>query len=344
MNIYLLFACMVILPVVLGHGVLRLLYFKQAQKFHIADKLIVGWLTVIGLAEAAHLAAVFLGWSFSKVVRFFVIESMALALVLGGIYLWDKLRAAGGKGKRKKKGGIDTKKSGTSGITPLRFGMGLVFSLLVIWQIVTIVSGDAVYRTGDMTVETVESFLKTDKVYEVNPLTGRAYESGIPLRIKILGLPTLYGTLCSLFDLSGMDLVWKYIPVMVLLLSYMAFWLIGKALFDGERKLDKRLLFMVFTAAVFCVGDYLYGMDGFGLLHCGFQGVTIRNAVLVPYTFSLALRRKWRPAALVVLAESCIAWTLYGMGVSFFVLLGMGFVCIFQNRKTEGFRDVRKEA
>ncbi len=334
MNILLLFACMIIISVVLGHGVLSVLYFKKSQKICMAEKLIAGWLVIIGLAEAAHLAAVFLGWPFSRAIRMFVAEAVGFCAISGGIWLWSA---------RKSTGRIRRKKESFQ-LTTFRFGLILSFVLLAIWQIVTMMSGDAVYRTGDMMVETVETFLDTDRVYEINPLTGRAYESGIPLRIKILGLPTLYGAMCSLFGIAGVDLVWRYIPLMVLLLSYAAFWLIGKTLFDGEKESEKRLVFMVLVALIFCVGDYMYGMDGFGILHCGFQGSVIRNVVLVPYTFALTLRRKWRVTALVILAEACIAWTLYGMGVCLAIVLGMAVIYFLQHRKTSVFRNVGKGA
>ena len=344
MNICLLFACMTVLPVITGRGVFAVVYRRQAGKFHKADFFLTGWLVAIGLAEVAHLAAVFFGWKFSKVSRFWMFSFVVAAALCGVISLLtgrlEEGKHHGGRVHRQKGG----KSLRGSEVTPLRFGLVLVFVLLIIWQIMTIVSQESVYRVGDMTVETVESFLSADAVYAVNPLTGRAYEAGIPLRIKILGLPTLYGALCSSFDVPGTDLVWKYIPLLILFLSYSAFGLIAGALFDGERERDKRLLFMVFVALVFCVGDYVYGMDGFGLLHCGFQGVVIRNMVLVPYAFALALRRKWRPALMVVLAEACIAWTFYGIGACFAVFVGMALVRALQCRKTAGFNSVREEA
>lgn len=338
MNILLLFACMIIIPVILGHGVLSALYFKKTQKICVAEKMIAGWLVVIGLAEIAHLAAAFLEWTFSRAVVMFVAAAAVLTLLAGVIWLWSA-RKLGLKSKSHRRSGKKT----TFEMKPFIFGLILSFVLLVIWQIVTVMSKDAVYRTGDMMVETVESFLETGCVYAINPLTGRAYEIGIPLRIKILGLPTLYGALCSLFGLTGVDLVWRYIPLMVLLLSYMAFWLIGKTLFDGEKEFEKRLVFMVLVALTLCVGDYMYGIDGFGILHCGFQGSVIRNVVLVPYTFALALRRKWRPIALAVLAEACIAWTLYGMGVCLVIAFTMAVIRFLQHRKTSGFCDVGME-
>jgi len=343
MNILLLFVCLLIISAVLGQGILSVLYLKKTQKTYMAEKLIAGWLVIIGLAQMAHLAAVFLDWAFSRAVYFFAAEVIAFSVFAGGIWLWSASKSTGQGNNRQKL----RKHAGNKNnfmLTPFRFGLLLMFVLPVIWQIVTIMSDGMVYRTGDMMAETVDSFLETDRIYAVNPLTGSVYKDGIPLRIKILGLPTLYGALCSLFHLSATDLVWKFIPLWVLLMSYQAFWLLARRLFDNEKETDKRLLFMVFVALIFCVGDYMYGMDGFGILHCGFQGSVIRNVVLVPYTFFLALRSNWRTAVLVVLAEACITWTLYGMGVSLAVLLGMAVIRYIWQRTSSGFHDVGREA
>ncbi len=45
---------------------------RKTQKFYIADGILIGWILWIGLAEAAHLAAVFFGRSFSDAVVLFV--------------------------------------------------------------------------------------------------------------------------------------------------------------------------------------------------------------------------------------------------------------------------------
>lgn len=80
---------------------------------------------------------------------------------------------------------------------------------------------------------------------------------------------------------------------------------------------------MVLVALLLWVGDYMYGMDGFGVQYAGFRGVSVRMAILLPYTFGLILRRKWKPVVLCILAEACIVWTLYGMGACLFVAVAM---------------------
>lgn len=353
MSTLLILSCLVLGMVLVGSGTLGVLYGRQADKLYIADRLIVGLITVVGMAEIAHLAAVFLESSFTDTVRLFLTEIAVVMLVALAIWLWKhfevRRRNSGKKGSRSKFGsrsgtgsrlrvGDHSKWSGAD-FTPYFALITMLFVLLVIYQIVTVSSENNIWRSGDMTVETVESFLGTDGVYRVNPLTGQAYELGIPLRIQILCLPTLYGILCRILGLPAVDLVWKLMPLLVLLLSYLAFWTLAKALFAEERDREKRILFMVFVAAVFCVGDYLYGMDGFGLMRCGYRGVTIRNVILMPYTFGLTLRHKWKPVLLCILAEACLVWTLYGMGTCLLAALGMGALRVWQKRRGKAFRD-----
>ncbi len=349
---------MPVLQMFLGTGVLGVLYGGQSRRFYMADRLIVGLAAEIGLAEAVHLAAVFGGLSFSGAVCRFEVGIAALLSVSAGVWLWLERKHAAEKHGKKEARKLRARRSreknrvtgqGNEEITPLVAGLYLVLLLMVIYQITTITSGECVYRAGDMTAETVESFLSTDGVYQVNPLTGRPYEIGVPLRIQVLCLPTLYGILCRIFGLPVTTMVWKLVPLHVLLMSYSAFDTIGRALFAEDKKGKRRerqarLLFMTLVAVILCMGDYLYGMDGFGLLYCGYRGVTIRGAVLLPYVFGLALRRKWRLSAACILAEACLVWTLYGMGACLAVTLGMAVLRIWQRQRGRRFGEAGEEA
>ena len=310
MKVCLLFLCMAMIPVLAGGGVLTVLFRRQAHKFYWTEKLLTGFLVVIGIGEAVHLTAAFGGLSLDLASRIWVLACVACSAA--GAVLSVLNRKKEGSAKRKARDFV---------LTPLRFGILLVFTCLVIGQIMTVTSQFSAYRDGDMMAETVESFLAEGGVYRVNPLTGRAYEAGLPLRIRILGLPTLYAILSHVFGIAPTALLWQWMPLLVLVFSYLAFWLLGETLFDQD--VDKRLLFMALAALLFTVQDTAPGLDGFALLHMGSAGTTIRNLILIPMALHLGLRRNWKVAVLVVLAEACITWTLYGMGVSLLVLVGM---------------------
>ncbi len=329
----------------------------------LADKIIIGFLLALGMAETGHLLAVFGHRPFSDAVLCFIAEAIVAtaALIIGRIVGRKRADAAAdtaGKrtGKRTggrhnaadRKGSRRGRGSGVTGkdITPRIAGICIAFLLLVLFQVMTITSGEKLVRRGDQTIETVTGMLETDGVYTVNPLTGQAYTAGVPKRIQILGLPTFYGILCRLGGMITRDALrgcslcarWieNWVPVAVLCLSYLAYWTVAKVLFPEKKDWDRRMLFLTVTAAVFCAGNYAFGLDGFGLLYCGYRGITIRNAVLVPYTVGLMLRNKWKTALVCVLAEACIVWTLYGLGACLAIVLGMTVVrrWIDKNRRT----------
>lgn len=316
----------------LGKGALILLYgSEKAQALTLADALIVGELIMIGLAVAAHITAVFTGQSFSRCVILFSVL-LGTALVLSaGLLLFRGIseKKKGGKEpsckERREKADHREKKDR---IELFLWGVFFVFAAV---QLIFLLRSAGIYTQGDMTVETVGSFLQTDAIYQVNPMTGQPYTLGIPSRLKILCLPTLYGIFCRLSGLSPEKVVTAAVPALVFISSYAAFYCAGKSLFPKSGR--KRGCFLIIIAILMWAGGYLYGMDGFNLLYCGYRGVTVRNLILAPYLLSLFLRKKWRPVVLCILAEACIVWTFYGLGVC--LLMTAGLFLAGKRRKSE---------
>lgn len=326
------------------------------------DYLIMGGIVVIGLAETAHLATVVLGWTFTRCVTLFWGLAGAGSVCCLLWLLLGRRRAAGNSGKFEKGEpvGVSAEYGGTQRFAGLRLlgtaeiVLFAIFGAVVVSQLIFVCVGSAAYRQGDMTVETVGSFLAADGIYRVNPMTGSPYVEGIPSRLKILCLPTLYGSLCKITGLSPRTVVWKIAPILTLLGCYAAFAALGICLFPGKRVLPangipeetlseemssgsgrerwdgKKLgCFMLAVSLLLWAGTYQYGVDGFDLLYCGYRGDVIRNMVLAPWLFSLCLRKKWFCAFLCVLAEACMVWTLYGMGVCLFIAVGMSVAQLF---------------
>ncbi len=288
---------MIPVSVLIGNGVIRVLYGKNSVfGFSAADYFLTGEIAVIGAAGAAHLCAVSTGLTFSRSVTVFA--GLLAALTLVSLAVTILCRPA----ERQR---ADRKAE--------RSPLLVFFWLLVLSQVLYMTLGGGVYLGGDMTVETVGSFLHTDGIYQVNPLTGAEYREGMPARFKILCLPGLYGALCRLFSLRPETLVWRLIPLATLLGCYCAYACLARCIFKEDT--GKRHFFLVLTAMLIWAGNYAYGMDGFGVLNSGWRGAVIRNAVLVPYLISLCLRKRWKLAALCIVAEAVMVWTLYGAGV-----------------------------
>lgn len=285
---------------------------ETGKKYFVGDYLIAGGFVIVGLAEAAHLSAVFLGRSFSDCTVIWLALQVVLLIAAVGHGIVRKCRSEA-VGKTRK---------------PFwaKFGLAdgilfIAFVCIIASQLGFILAAGGGYRQGDMTVETVNSFLETNEVYSVNPMTGRPYTGGMPLRLKILCLPTLYGSICSVTGLSSRFVVWKLMPALTLLGCYLAYGILAHSLFPDNGK--KRGCFLVAVALLLWVENYMFCMDGFGVLSCGFRGVVIRNAVLLPWLFSLLIRKRRLAALLCIFAEACMVWTLYGLGVCAAVTVGM---------------------
>lgn len=288
----------------------------RAQKPCRTDALITGDLIITGLAVTAHVTAVFTGQSFSGCTVIFVCllgAALFLAAVLFLFYGLSHMKHKGGRERRP----ADTIKKPDS---TEKF-LDVIFWILLLVQLCCILWNAGVYMKGDMTVETVASFLQTDGIYRVDPMTGLAYAEGIPTRLKILCLPTLYGVFCRLSGLTPESVVTAAVPVWVFASSYAAFFSVGKSLFPESRK--KRSCFLILIVLLMWAGSSFYSMDGFDLLYCGYRGVTIRNLVLIPYLLSLCLRKKWGLTILCIMAEACIVWTFYGLGACVLMAAGL---------------------
>lgn len=321
--------CMVLVPAVIGNGILIVLYGKkQKNTFLFADSLLLGMIAVVGTAEAAHVCAVAANLSFSASVKIFGALTAAFFLAAFMLVLAGYLRAKSGNGLRQ------TGQRKFLGELSEKFTfLSVLFVLLVLSQAVYIVAGGSVYLGGDITLETVESFLYTNEIYQVNPLTGAAYQEGIPLRLEILCLPTLYGALSRMSGLTPRLVVWTLVPVMTLLFSYSAFFCLGRCLFPADQK--KREAFLIIVALILWAGGYHNVMDGFGVLYSGFRGTVIRNVVLMPYLLSLCLRRRRLAVFLCIAAEAAIVWTFYGAGACLLTSAAMAIFSLAECRLDE---------
>lgn len=280
------------------------------------DYLLTIEMVMIGLAETAHLAGVFLKRPFTQCAMLFWIL-VCLGMIGGAAFLIIRRRSG-----EKIRAQWFKKRPKTMTETIIYF----FFAILFLSQLIFIFTGNNIYRQGDMTVETVGSFLASDRIYQINPMTGVLYTAGIPSRLKILCLPTLYASICKMTGLEPGVVIWTVLPTVTLCSCYGAFAVLGGCLFpeEGDGASGKRrACFMAAVALLLWAGIYRYGMDGFNILCSGWRGVSIRNGVLVPWLLSLCLRRKWMSIVLCVMAEACIVWTLYGCGVCLAVAAGM---------------------
>lgn len=283
------------------------IYLEGKMQRTMSERLIEGSMITIGLAEAAHLAALFF-----KLPLRICVWIMAALFILGlaaAVCPWAmRLFSQNKQDKAKKESGMQRFLK-LFRLYPVLF---VIIGALILFQLIWNYRMQAPYIAGDITVETVQSMLASDGIYTVNPLTGQAFTEGMPLRLQILTLPTLYAVLCSLTGISAPVMCYGIIPCIVLVLSYLVSGRWAAYLFPREGK--KQALFLLFTALVYQFGCYGKTMDGFVLLFCGYRGAAIRTGIILPYALLCVLQNKWRGVILCLLAEICVVWTFYGVG------------------------------
>lgn len=285
----------------------------------IPEKIIEGSLVVLGLAEAAHLAVLFTGRPFHVCAQIMAVLFLGAVLFCMGTFFVKKRKE--GKTKRKRQENRFLK---LFSVYPCLF---VLIGLLIVFQIIWNYWMHRPYLAADITGETVQTILASDGLYTQNPMTGAAFTEGMPLRLKILVLPTLYAAVCRWTGIPVQTLCYSIVPGLVLLLSYLVYSRWAVYLFPGEGK--KQAVFLLFTVLVYQFGCYSMAMDSSLLFFRGWQGTAFRAGVILPYALLCCLRGEWKSVILCVLAEACVVWTLYGLGYTVImtaVILGIRLV------------------
>lgn len=278
----------------------------ESKRKTVPDRIIDCSLIVIGMAEAAHLTALFLNLSFS------VCATLLAALLACGI-LW-KAGLALWRQKRDKQNApaLEQKEMPFFKLWKTHPGWLLLCGFIIILQFIWYYLMHLPYLKNDITGETVQTMLAADSIYAVNPLTGQAFSAGMPMRLKVLVLPTLFAAVCRWTGISVITFCYSIVPCIVLFLSYTVYLGWAAYLFPGEEK--KRILFLCFTVLIYQFGAYSLPMDGYSLFFGGFQGEAFRTGVILPYALLCCLRGRWKAVLLCLLAEVCVVWTFYGLG------------------------------
>lgn len=302
-------AMIAVVPAIIGREAL-ILCFQRKKKPEIWESYIMGTLLCILMGEAVHLCTVFLHWPFHRFCRLY-------GILLGTAFVLAALPAVSGRWKKGKKqvqkGRESTAASGVAKLWLL--GLGAIILFQCIFHIV-MHTPDIQF---DITLENVTDMLASDTVYQRNPLTGQAYEMGMPMRLKILALPSIYAAFCRWFSLDAQTVVYNLIPMFVLILSYMV--LFGWARYFYPKQEEKQRLFLFFAAALLQFGNYAVMTVSYGLFHMGYRGEVFCIGVLYPYLLLLCLKKRKLSVLLCLIAEIGLVWTWYGLGAGVLIVL-----------------------
>lgn len=317
--IILAWALLLLLPFLLGLGMMTVVYRKKTEYFiSLSDCYLVGLIACIGISFVVHVFGYMTDMSLRKVGVFLLVSLLAIGAIGAGIGL---------NGLRKNRKRYLVRRQ-TEAIPK---GLPLVFLGILLVQLLYVFCKNPLVVPGDITLETVQSFLAEDGIYRVLPLTGMPSEGGVPLRYGILCLPTIYAVLAQGFQLEPELVICHMVPVVMLGATYFAYERLGDSLF-GSQQCKKKYWFLIIVAVILFFSEAKVFMDGYAALHSGYMGTSIRNLILVPLTFSAMMQKRYWKAVLCILAEVCITWTFWGLGVCVVVTLGMLILEILERK------------
>ena len=142
--------------------------------------------------------------------------------------------------------------------------------------------------TGDFTVETINTTLQSDLIYENHPGMGDTFVYGITFRGKLVSLPLFYAYLTRLFSAHASQLAFCVVPIWVLFLSYMAYGLWTEIFFGKSQNKDIKVsLFFIGLAVLNLCASFSEDSIFYYQMYRGFRGETIVFSVLIPYTIYL---------------------------------------------------------
>lgn len=340
MKTILCIAFLLLCPIILGLGTVTAynkissVLFKRAslpQKKPFIVRLCAyysaGFMELFLLAGVTNALGVFLSLTFSATVKVFALLLIAVLtfaylvfILLKFASLKNRTSAAGGASKDAK----DSKEDKTS--SDRYFILFLIISLFFSALALFITLRGKIYLSGDQTVETVNSFLSSNEMYSVNPLTGLPYDGDHPSRLDYMFLPFFYALLCRTFDLSAMKLLYHIIPAVYAVCAFSLFVTVGDAFFferAGESDLSGvypktkvTLFYMICVFLLFCCGSAA-GSISFNLFHSGFRSGSFLILLLVNYCLALCIKKRWAACLIPIVLEPLAASTKFGIGACF---------------------------
>lgn len=277
--------------------------------------LVTGLWVILGCAQAAHLITLITDRSLQTYTQLCGIFVAAGMLVYVGILCrmrrkWPKPEKINSERKVLWQGVL--------------FAVLTVLTLVHFWQGYVPDLQDAVY---DITIGNVES----GRIMEVHPFLGQAGGSGMPLRMKILGLSSLYSSLITISQQSTYMIMCKMVPIVIWCCTMLVYQAFGEKLFAHNR--EKRWLFLSMIALFLLITSKSMGLAGYRVFFAGFSGETIRGVLLMPYALYVSWQRKWLLAVLSIVAEACLVWTTWGIGYCTVIVVCMLLVHLWADRR-----------
>jgi len=330
MNNLILVLALLLFPSIIGCGAVKA-YLSIKSKIIKADSLeresafcrllvyfSTGGIVILAVAGLTNLFAVFTNLPISSAGKYFNLITLCLSIASAlfvAIRLLIQAKTTNTAPKKHYKKNFDYKAD------EIIFFFAAIAIAAV--QIFIVGMGKNISYLGDQTIETVISFINTDRIYSVDPLTGSPYLNGYPFRLALQCLPFLYSVLCTDFNVSPTILVWHIMPVFWLICGYATIYRIADSLFSRFSR--KLLMLVIFELLLWC-NDATSQATGFNIFHSGYSAVIVLELLLIYWTIGSLLSRNTFAALITIAVEPMVASTKLGIGACFFIIVAFTII------------------
>lgn len=264
-----LFACLlwfVIIPEFIGLGILN---FKKENKSMVFS-LVVGFIFGFALFQILAIPMIFMHLKFTTLAYLWA-SLMAILAIISSVLVRKKL-------KEIVKDNINTLK-----IFPKL--LSIILIIIVLFQ--AFMAFKYMHEDDDDSNFVAKATIATDTntLYEYDD-TGNKLNQ-VPARNGLSPYPIYTATIAKLIGLHPTVVAHTVFPPVFIILAYMIYYLVGKALFKDDKQ--KITVFLIILAIIYMFGDYTRYSVFVRLLYRLWQGKSMLCALILPFIWYLFL-------------------------------------------------------
>ncbi|MBE5847836.1 MAG: hypothetical protein E7300_09200 [Lachnospiraceae bacterium] len=246
---------------------------KNKTEFSFGETYLMGLLFLLTLGEAAACVVIKMKAPFSLFCQ--IVGYGALFVCVVSLINIPAFRQAMHRGRA-------VAKQTEEALTDKKSRAVLAVAVIVLWLIQ--IAACLIYDpnpVSDTMGETIWTMVLSGRVFEINPVTGSALQTGMYPLYKLASLPLFYA---MLFQQAGIPMemfLFLMIPIWVICIHMVVVYRWGSELF--QTQIGKRHWFLVFYGIMLAVGDGSHVGFPYLLLHRGWTGEAMAYAFAVPF-------------------------------------------------------------
>ncbi len=211
--------------------------------------------------------------SFTQVCGLYSLFVAGMVILAAAVWLFERMKIQNGKKDKAVEGTLEKERPSKGQVI-----LWLIFAIILLGQILTGLF--MAYEEGDdaFYVALSTSTEKSDAMYQTLPYTGMS--TGLDARHGLAPFPIWIAYLARMAGMPAVTMAQVVVPIMILGLTYVIFYLLAKYLFDKEKEYIP--FFMILILLFYLFGGYSnYSAENFLLVRAT-QGKAVIANVIIP--------------------------------------------------------------